>query len=193
MVYTQWQQRQLRLVQCFFYWWILAKFQPHKYDFNLHNGFFMGKVNGPNSLDFEIENLEIARVLRWLPKGSQEYRRILCFFLPSYLLCSQIWLNYFLDDYHFGYIPISLKETLERWLKFSAVPAQNLLWKIIIAAGCIAGNFSCCCVLSHSSRFQVFNKSHAIPGWVLSLCSNARGEMFCSYKLPTWKTIQSKG
>jgi hypothetical protein len=36
-----------------------------------------------------------------------------CFFsLYSYLLCSQIWLNYFLDDCHFGYITKSFKETL---------------------------------------------------------------------------------
>ncbi len=114
---TEWQQRQLRLVQCFFYWWILTKFQPEKYDFDLHNGFFMRKVNGPNSPDFVIQKFEIARVLRWLPEGSQEDRRILCFFLPSYLLCSQIWLNYFLDDYHFGYITKSLKETLEALVK----------------------------------------------------------------------------
>jgi hypothetical protein len=26
------------------------------------------------------------------------------FVLPSYLICSQIWLNYFLDYPHFGYI-----------------------------------------------------------------------------------------
>ncbi len=32
--------------------------------------------------------------------------------LPSYLLCSQIFLNYFLDDCHFGYVTKSLKETL---------------------------------------------------------------------------------
>jgi hypothetical protein len=33
------------------------------------------------------------------------------FFLPSYLIHSQIWLNYF--SCHFGYITKSLKETLE--------------------------------------------------------------------------------
>ncbi len=32
-------------------------------------------------------------------------------FLPSYLLFSQIWHNYFLDDRHFGCITKSLKET----------------------------------------------------------------------------------
>jgi hypothetical protein len=34
------------------------------------------------------------------------------YFLLSYLVRSQIWLNYFLDDRHFGYITKSLKETL---------------------------------------------------------------------------------
>jgi len=43
---------------------------------------------------------------------SPEYRRTLLFFLLSYLVRSQIWLNYFLDDRHSGYITKSLKETL---------------------------------------------------------------------------------
>lgn len=34
------------------------------------------------------------------------------FSLPSYLLHSQIWLNFFLDDRHFANITKSLKETL---------------------------------------------------------------------------------
>jgi len=49
--------------------------------------------------------------------GSQEYTNFyfylfIYFGLPSYLICSQIWLNYFLDDCHFGYVTKSLKETL---------------------------------------------------------------------------------
>jgi hypothetical protein len=35
-----------------------------------------------------------------------------CFFLFSYVLCNQIWLNCFLADHHFEYITKSLKETL---------------------------------------------------------------------------------
>ncbi len=35
-------------------------------------------------------------------------------FRLSYLVCSQIWLNYFLDDCHFGYITKSLKRNPER-------------------------------------------------------------------------------
>ncbi len=34
------------------------------------------------------------------------------FFLLSYLVCSQIWLNHFVNDGHFGCITNSLKETL---------------------------------------------------------------------------------
>jgi hypothetical protein len=34
------------------------------------------------------------------------------FFELSYLVCNQIWLNYFVDDCHFDYIIKSLKETL---------------------------------------------------------------------------------
>jgi hypothetical protein len=32
--------------------------------------------------------------------------------VPDKFVCSQIWLNYFLDDRHYGYITKSLKETL---------------------------------------------------------------------------------
>ncbi len=38
-----------------------------------------------------------------------------CFSLLSYLVCNQIWLNYFMNDrLDFGYITKSLKETLTR-------------------------------------------------------------------------------
>jgi hypothetical protein len=36
-----------------------------------------------------------------------------CFLILSYLVCSQIWLNYFMDDYHFGYITKSYEAKLE--------------------------------------------------------------------------------
>jgi hypothetical protein len=54
-------------------------------------------------------------VLWWLPEECrQKYRRILYLFPPSFLLCNQIWLNYFLDDCcHFGYGTKSLKQTLD--------------------------------------------------------------------------------
>jgi hypothetical protein len=39
----------------FFYWRIFAKFPPEKYDFDLHNGFFMERKN-PISPDFEEKN-----------------------------------------------------------------------------------------------------------------------------------------
>ncbi len=32
------------LGQCFSYWQIFSKFQPEKYDFYLHKGFFLGKM-----------------------------------------------------------------------------------------------------------------------------------------------------
>jgi len=45
------------------------------------------------------------------PIGSQENRRIFLFLL-SYQVHSQIWLNYFVNDDHFGYVTKSLKKTL---------------------------------------------------------------------------------
>jgi hypothetical protein len=63
----------------------------------------MGK-NGPNSSDFE------------LPESYDDFQKVakniegfffffFSFFppLPSYVVCNQIWLNYFLDDRQFGY------------------------------------------------------------------------------------------
>jgi hypothetical protein len=41
-----------------------------------------------------------------MPEGSQEYGKILFF-----LVCSQIWLNDFLDDYHLGCFTKSFKKT----------------------------------------------------------------------------------
>jgi len=40
--------------------------------------------------------------------SNREYRKILFFFILSYLVYNQIWLNYFLDDHHFDYITKSL-------------------------------------------------------------------------------------
>ncbi len=48
---------------------------------------------GSRSLPELKKTYQIARLLWKFPEGSQEYRRILFFFLPSYLLCSQIWLK----------------------------------------------------------------------------------------------------
>jgi hypothetical protein len=42
----------------------------------------------------------------------RDWLRAAFFFLVSYLVCNQIWLKYFINDHHFGYIPNSLKETL---------------------------------------------------------------------------------
>jgi hypothetical protein len=47
-----------------------------------------------------------------VPVGSQEYRKILFFFLLSYLICSQIWLNHLLDNHHLCYINKFKKRTL---------------------------------------------------------------------------------
>jgi hypothetical protein len=69
--------------------------------------------NGPNLQKFEEKYIQIAKFSRISFRSSKEHRRILYIvFLLSYLLCSQIWLNYFLDDHHFDYITKSLKETL---------------------------------------------------------------------------------
>jgi hypothetical protein len=39
------------------------------------------------------------------------------FFLLSDLVCSQIWLNYFVNDDHFDYVTKSLKKTLVQHVK----------------------------------------------------------------------------
>jgi hypothetical protein len=45
-----------------------------------------------------------SRFLYWVLACSQKYEGCLKFFLLSYLVCSQIWLNCLLDDCHFNYI-----------------------------------------------------------------------------------------
>jgi hypothetical protein len=59
-------------------------------------------LNSPNFEEF-FSNRQIFM------RSFSRYSRI--FFLPTYLIHSQIWLNYFSG--HFGYITKSLKETLE--------------------------------------------------------------------------------
>ncbi len=48
------------------------------------------------------------------PVSSQEYIRILFFFLLSHLVYSQIWLNHLVDDLHFSYITKLEKKTPPR-------------------------------------------------------------------------------
>lgn len=85
-----------------------ANFCPISFD--LYKGFFMEKKRP------KLEKyIQIARFFRISVRSSQERRRIL--YIVStfiYLECSQMWLNYFLDDHHykFDYITKSLKETL---------------------------------------------------------------------------------
>jgi hypothetical protein len=59
------------------------------------------------------------------------YRRIVYLFISfsfSYLVCNQIWLNYIMNDRHFGYITKSLKETLsgKHFLVFLKIARFNL-------------------------------------------------------------------
>ncbi len=69
-----------------------AKVQIEKYDFNQQKGFFKEKF--PKFPRFFI--ISFSRQ----PKMQKAF----CSFLLSYLVCSPIWLNYFLDDHHFDYI-----------------------------------------------------------------------------------------
>ncbi len=99
---------------CFFYWQIFAKFQPEKYDFGLSIQKKISWEKWAKFAKFWIKkNSTSPKSYDNLQKVAKEYRRILFFFfflvLPSYLVCSQIWLNYFLDDCHFGYITKILK------------------------------------------------------------------------------------
>ncbi len=97
--------------------YIFAKFRLEKYDLNPYKGgFFIGKM----AQIHRISNLKNSK----LPEFYNNFQKVakniegFCFLFkkPSYLLCSQILLNYFVDDHHFGYITKSLKETVfGRW------------------------------------------------------------------------------
>jgi hypothetical protein len=70
------------------------------------------KKMAPNSPDFEIFFLPIARFLLLVPIGSQKYRKILIFSYFHISTCGQIWLIHFQDDSPLGYITKLKKETL---------------------------------------------------------------------------------
>jgi hypothetical protein len=71
-------------VTVFFSWPNFAKFWPEKYDFDLYyQGFLMGKMAQIRRISKNV--FRIAKILRLLPVGSQEYRRILIFFPLSCL------------------------------------------------------------------------------------------------------------
>ncbi len=95
----------------------LPNFKLKKYDFNLYKGFFSWeKIICPNSPDFEFLK-KIPNCKSLIITSTNVAKNIEGFLFlilkPSYLLCSQIWINYLLGDHHFGYITKSLKETLK--------------------------------------------------------------------------------
>jgi hypothetical protein len=60
-------------------------------------------------------------------KNIEGFCFLFLFFLVSYLVYSQIWLNYFLKDCHFDYITKSLKE------RNPASPEQRFFyWRIFV-------------------------------------------------------------
>jgi hypothetical protein len=77
---------------------------------------FFGGWNFLSNLDMKImistyRNDISWKILAWAcqilkTKNSKlpEYRRILFFFLLSYLVCNQIWVDHHMDDCHFRYI-----------------------------------------------------------------------------------------
>jgi hypothetical protein len=75
---------------------LISNFRPEKCDFDQFKGFFIEKVVRIRQIS-KRNKIQIARFLQQVPVGSEEYRRILIFFLLTYLACSQNWLNYFLD------------------------------------------------------------------------------------------------
>jgi hypothetical protein len=55
-------------------------------------------------------------------------------FTPDKIFDSKIWLNYFLDDYHFGYITKSSKESLVRYVQSKLVQqvwSKHVYWEMM--------------------------------------------------------------
>jgi hypothetical protein len=65
-------------------------------------------------------------------------------FLLWYVVCSQLWLNNFLDDRHFNYhIAKSVKETLVlRAIKFSRLPCRRTSWSLIVDRQLVVTRYS---------------------------------------------------
>ncbi len=55
-------------------------------------------------------------------------------FTPDKIFDSKIWLNYFLDDYHFGYITKSSKESLVKYVQSKLVQqvwSKHVYWEMM--------------------------------------------------------------
>ncbi len=106
-----------------------AKFWSEKYDLDLYTGFYMEKMTQIRQISKNF-NSRSPDFYDKVPLGSQEYRKILFFFLLSYLICSQIWLNHLMDNHHLCYITKLKKRTLIISYNFaiSLLSKQNNFW-----------------------------------------------------------------
>jgi len=59
-------------------------------------------------------NIQIARFLWKVQKVAKNIQGFWFFFLLSYLVCDQIWLNHLMDDHHFSYITKLERKTPSR-------------------------------------------------------------------------------
>ncbi len=87
---------------------VLAKISPNFDLKNMTSTYtkeFPWKKNGPNSSDLEKKQLPNRQIFLMISSSRQpRIQKDSDFFLFSYLLCSQIWLNHLMDDRHFTYI-----------------------------------------------------------------------------------------
>jgi len=108
-----------RLSSVSLYWRSFAKFRPEKYYFRptyiqtIFRGKKLAQTRQTDS-NFKKNSQSPESHYDNFQKVAKNIEGFSFFFfaLPSYLLCSQIWVNYFLDDRHFGNLTKSIKETL---------------------------------------------------------------------------------
>ncbi len=93
----------------------------------------------PKFARFWRDFFQIAKFFEQVAVEIQEYRRILFFLLLSYRVCNQVWLNYFVNDSHFGYFTKSLKETLGATCQWCGRQSKSYAWRARLLA-----NLVCC-------------------------------------------------
>jgi hypothetical protein len=91
---------------------------------------------GSNSKDFEFKNSKLPVSYVNFQKVAKNIETF-CFlstFTSNKIFDSKIWLNYFLDDYHFGYITNPSKETLVSYVQSKLVQqvwSKHVYWEMM--------------------------------------------------------------
>ncbi len=99
----------------------------------------------PNSADIEFFFFKLPDLYDKFQLDSQNTEQFY-FLLLSYLVCYQIWLNYFENDHHFGYHKILKRSWVQTKWRAGEIPAGSLLLGLTWGLRQQLVSRVCCCV-----------------------------------------------